>query len=136
MRAIGLDLRTKELAGSRRTTTANASIRVTGKEIAGVLNTITTQTTTMIETMGRTTTNTEITTTTGTINSACRRARLSGRLQVAEKAPPSAPARMPAHALRMLLVQVQSTRAQVLIKRINRPSGFQVSDYATHQEID
>ena len=109
MRAIGLDLRTKELAGSRRTTTANAFIRVTGKEIAGVLNTITTQTTTMIETMGRTTTNTEITTTTRTINSGCRRARLSGRLHVAEKAPPSALARVPAHARRVLLLQAVET---------------------------
>jgi hypothetical protein len=66
MKAIGLDRPTRGLAGLHRTTTANGTIQVTGKEIAGVLNTTTTRTTT--ETMTGATTNTVSTTT--TINSA------------------------------------------------------------------
>jgi hypothetical protein len=73
MKAIGLDHRTRELAGLRRTTTASGSIWVTGKEIAAVLNTITTGTANTNETMTGTTTDTVITTTTGTIDRARRR---------------------------------------------------------------
>ena len=64
MKAIGLDRPTKGLAGLARTTTANGTIQVTGKEIAAVLSTITTRTTATTEIMTGTTTNTVSTTTT------------------------------------------------------------------------
>ena len=64
MKAIGLDRPTRGLTGLDRTTTANGTTQVTGKEIAAVLTTITTRTT---ATTGITT-NTASTTT--TINSA------------------------------------------------------------------
>jgi hypothetical protein len=67
MKAIGLARPTRGLAGLDRITTANGTIRVTGKEIAAVLSTITTRTTTTTEI----TTNTESTTT--TINSIAHR---------------------------------------------------------------
>ena len=64
MKAIGLDRPTRGLAGLARTTTANGTIQVTGKEIAAVLSTITTRTTATTEIMTGTTTNTVSTTTT------------------------------------------------------------------------
>jgi hypothetical protein len=73
MKAIGLDHRTRELAGFRRATMVNGTSWVTGKEIAAVLNTITIGTVTANETMSGTTTDTVITSTSGTIDSAgCR----------------------------------------------------------------
>ena len=66
MKAIGLDRPTRGLTGLDRTTTANGTMQVTGKEIAAVLTTITTRTTATTEI----TTNTASTTsTTTTINS-------------------------------------------------------------------
>ena len=63
MEVIGLDHRTRELTGLRRTTTANGSLWVTGKEIGAVLNTTTIGTATTLETMTGTTTDTVIATT-------------------------------------------------------------------------
>jgi hypothetical protein len=63
MKAIGLDHRTRELIGWHRTTTANGSMKVTGREIAGGLNTTTVGTATRIgTTAAETTTHTVVTT--------------------------------------------------------------------------
>ena len=58
MQATGLDHRTRELAGLRRTTTANGIMRGTGKDSVAVWNTITTGITTGLATIMTTTTTT------------------------------------------------------------------------------
>jgi hypothetical protein len=86
MQAIGLDHRTRELAGLHRSTTANDSIWGTGKETAAVLNTITAgmtieeivTSTIMADIVITTTDNMVITTTTGTIDSGLRSEPLCG----------------------------------------------------------
>jgi hypothetical protein len=80
MKAIGLAHRTRALAGLRRTTTANGSLWVTGKEIAAVLNMITAGTatttgTSATETMIGIGTGTVIKSMTGTIDNASHRNR-------------------------------------------------------------
>jgi hypothetical protein len=85
MQAIGLDHRTRELAGLHRTTTANDSIWGTGKETAAVLNTITAGmtiekivTSTIMADIVITTTDNMVITTTGTIDSGHRSEPLCG----------------------------------------------------------
>ncbi len=78
MKAIGLDHRTRELAGLCRTTTVNGSLWVTGKEITVVWTTITTGTATATGTSATGTvtgTTTDTVITTATIDSARRRNR-------------------------------------------------------------
>ena len=74
MKAIGLDRPTRELGGLDRTTTANGTTRVTGREIAVVLSTIIAGTMITTEIMTGTTTNTVSTNT--TINSDATAVRL------------------------------------------------------------
>jgi hypothetical protein len=77
MKAIGLDRRTRELAGLHRAMTANDSIWATGMETAAVLNTITVGIT--IETVtSEIMADIVIMTTTGTIDSRRRSDPLCG----------------------------------------------------------
>jgi hypothetical protein len=78
MKAIGLDLHTRGLVGLHLTTTANGSLWVTGKEIADVLNTITTGTASASEIMGRTTIDTAITTVIDTVITTTTETKDSG----------------------------------------------------------